>query len=43
MKAVSQYYLTINGFVVQHQTWDDPLQWDGKGDEVYIDSTVKKF
>lgn len=34
--AKGTYRLTINGFRVRSATWDDALQLDGKGDEVYV-------
>lgn len=32
----ARYRVTVNGFRVNRETLDDPLQRDGKGDEVYI-------
>lgn len=32
----ARYRITVNGFRVNRETLDDPLQRDGKGDEVYI-------
>ncbi|MFI6675245.1 hypothetical protein [Kribbella sp. NPDC050470] len=31
-----RYQVTLNGFRVQAETWDDIWQWDGKGDEVFF-------
>jgi hypothetical protein len=41
--ATGTYGVSINGFSVNSQTWDDALQWDGKGDEVYIRANVVKL
>ena len=27
-----RYRVTITGFTVHSETWDDPFQWDGKRD-----------
>jgi hypothetical protein len=35
--------LTINGFRVHRETWDDPLEFDGKGDEVMIRAHNRKY
>jgi hypothetical protein len=35
--------VSVNGFSVKSPTWDDPWQWDGKGDEVYIRAKVVKL
>lgn len=40
--ATQRYQVAINGFRVQAQTWDDALNWDGKGDEVKISASVKE-
>lgn len=37
-----KYRVSITGFVVNHETADDPLQRDGKGDEVYLSVQVLK-
>jgi hypothetical protein len=34
------YAVYANGFRVNQQTWDDALQFDGKGDEVLVKSVV---
>ena len=38
---MTSYFMTINGFHVKNETWDDPFQGDGKGDEIYITSVSK--
>ncbi len=35
-----KYRISVSGFTVNHQTDDDPLQLDGKGDEVYLSVQV---
>jgi hypothetical protein len=35
-----RYRVTLTGFTVQAQTYDNPLQLDGKGDEVYFATHV---
>jgi len=39
--AASKYRAAINGFRCHNETWDDPLNWDGKHDEVFLDVNVK--
>jgi hypothetical protein len=41
--ATGTYRVSINGFSVNSQTWDDALQWDGKGDEIYLRTKVVKL
>ena len=36
MPESGNYAVYVNGFTVHQQTWDDALQWDGNGDEVFI-------
>lgn len=36
-----RYRVTINGFRCNTSTWDDASNWDGKGDEVFISTSVK--
>ena len=38
-----KYRVTLTGFTVQSQTYDNPLQIDGKGDEVYLAAHVLQF
>lgn len=38
----ARYFLTLEGFRVNQQTSDDPLERDGKGDEVYFAAIVEK-
>jgi hypothetical protein len=38
-----RYRVSIIGFTVNRQTNDDPMQSDGKGDELYIVSLVGRF
>jgi hypothetical protein len=38
-----RYRISILGFTANRQTADDPLQSDGKGDEVYVAVQVTKF
>ena len=33
-----RYRVVFNGFTVQSETWDDPFQFDGKRDEVFVAS-----
>ncbi|MGI8497357.1 MAG: hypothetical protein ACR2OG_07235 [Gemmatimonadaceae bacterium] len=37
-----KYRISISGFVVNHETEDDLLQRDGKGDEVYFSAQILK-
>lgn len=37
---VGRYRVTLNGVTVHRQTYDNPLQTDGKGDEVYLAAWV---
>ncbi|MCR4347790.1 MAG: hypothetical protein NUV55_11405 [Sulfuricaulis sp.] len=39
----ARYRITINGFRVDQETMDDPLQRDGKGDEVYFALRVEEY
>lgn len=39
----ARYRITVNGFRVDQETMDDPLQRDGKGDEVYVAVKVEEF
>ncbi|HEX4935821.1 MAG TPA: hypothetical protein VFV33_21725, partial [Gemmatimonadaceae bacterium] len=34
--APGRYRVTLNGFTVLRQTYDNPIQTDGKGDEIYF-------
>lgn len=34
--APGHYRVTLNGFTVLRQTYDNPIQTDGKGDEIYF-------
>lgn len=34
--ASGQYRVTVNGLHVNRETWDTPLQTDGKGDEIFV-------
>ena len=36
-----RYRVTLNGFYCRSETWDDPFQWDGKRDEVFIAVNTK--
>jgi hypothetical protein len=36
-----RYRIVINGFTVNHETWDHALEVDGKGDEVYFSAIVQ--
>jgi hypothetical protein len=38
-----RYRVTLTGFTVQSQSLDNPLQLDGKGDEVYLATHVMAF
>lgn len=38
-----RYRVTLNGFTVYRQTYDNPLQIDGKGDEVYFAAYVSRL
>ena len=38
-----RYRISILGFTANRQTADDPMQYDGKGDEVYVAVQVTKF
>jgi hypothetical protein len=38
-----RYRVTVNGFKVLAETWDDVFEWDGKRDEVYISAIVRKL
>jgi hypothetical protein len=38
-----RFRVTVNGFYVRAQTWDDALNWDGFGDEVYLVGAVKSI
>lgn len=39
----ARYRVTINGFRVDRETMDDPLQRDGKGDEIYVAVYVAEY
>ena len=39
----ARYRITINGFRVDRETMDDPLQRDGKGDEIYFAVYVAEY
>jgi hypothetical protein len=39
----ARYQISINGFEVISETWDDALEWDGKRDEVFLSWSVKKL
>lgn len=39
--AHGRYRVTLNGFSVGHETWDDALQLDGKRDEIYFSTDVQ--
>jgi hypothetical protein len=36
-----RFRVTVNGFRVNAQTWDDALNWDGWGDEVFFKSSAR--
>jgi hypothetical protein len=38
-----RYRISIAGFKVNHETYDDPLQRDGKRDEVFVAAEVQHF
>ncbi len=38
-----KYRVTINGFKVTHETFDNPAEVDGKRDEVYVQATTQVF
>src|SRR5690349_7218711 len=40
MARSAQYRVTVNGFSVKTPTWDNALNIDGWGDEVYIATNV---
>jgi hypothetical protein len=39
----SRFRVTVNGFYVRAQTWDDVFNWDGFGDEIYFVGAVKSI
>jgi hypothetical protein len=39
--ATGRYRVSLVGFQANHTTWDNALQLDGKGDEVFVSSDVK--
>jgi hypothetical protein len=41
--AAAEYQVIATGFRVNHETFDDPLSRDGKGDEVYASFMVAHF
>lgn len=34
--STGKYYVSVNGFRCNRQSWDDAFNWDGKADEVFI-------
>jgi hypothetical protein len=38
--ASGRYRVIFTGFTVNSETWDDPFQWDGKRDEIFIATKV---
>jgi hypothetical protein len=42
-EMAGRYLVSINGFRCINQTWDDPLEFDGKGDEVRISTLVRIY
>jgi hypothetical protein len=40
--ASARYRVLVSGFSVKSPTWDHALEVDGKGDEVYVSSTVTR-
>ncbi len=40
-ERVHRYRVSITGFVVEQQTWDDAMQRDGKDDEVFLLAEVR--
>lgn len=36
----AEYRVTINGFRVMAETWDDAGEWDGKRDEIFLSTGV---
>ena len=43
MPASGRYRISIAGFKVNHETYDDPLERDGKRDEVYVAAVLQQF
>src|SRR6266498_1419817 len=41
--VMSWYIITLEGFTVQRQTWDNIFETDGKGDEVYFATDVHEI
>lgn len=41
--AAGSYRITVAGFRVNHDTYDDPLNRDGWGDEVYASVVLQRF
>jgi hypothetical protein len=41
--AAGSYRITVAGFRVNHDTYDDPLNGDGWGDEVYASVVLQRF
>lgn len=37
----AKYRVVLRGFACRIETWDDALEWDGKRDEVFVQSDVK--
>jgi len=42
-EPVHRYRVSITGFVVEEQTWDDAMQRDGKDDEVFLLAEVRQI
>jgi hypothetical protein len=40
---MSWYIVTLEGFTVHRQTWDNMLQSDGQGDEIYIETDIHEI
>lgn len=38
--ATGRYRLVVTGFTVNHETWDNAFETDGKRDEVFVDVSV---
>lgn len=42
-RTAGRYRVSIAGFTVHHETYDDPMQLDGKRDEVYLSAEVTEL
>lgn len=40
---LNRFRITANGFYVRAQTWDDVLNWDGQGDEVFLVAAIRSI